>query len=235
MKKRIWTWLAAVLAAAAFSGCAAFTSPEAQEQIQEGLAKTARKLAGTDELGAKFDAAAERAELTYAFVVLAAEKQGITETQARDWLAGRSESPEESEESEGPADVDAAEFSSLQWKFGGVDGSKARLDSPRLSGLKAGGESISFKWESGLSAWGLADGDAGALACWFVEREDGSIVGGKFDWVSTSRSTRGLGNVFEGYHGWTLEGVPNPCKAYFVVVSKDGKKRSNVVGAEWKR
>lgn len=230
-------FLAAVLAAAWFAGgCAALTSPEAQGQIQEGLAKTARKLAGTDELGAKFDAAAERAELTYAFVVLAAEKQGITETQARDWLAGRSESSESSETSEAPAaDVDAIEFGKLQWEFGGVKGGKAELSSPRLSGLKAGAKSLSYKWEEGLGDWGLARDDAGALACFFVEREDGSIVGGKFDWVSTSRSTRGLENVFNGYGGWTLKGVPNPCKVYFVVITSDGRKRTNVVGAEWKR
>lgn len=233
MKKMLLA--AAVLAACALSGCAGLTSPEAQEQIQEGLAKTARKLAGTDELGAKFDAAAERAELTYAFVVLSAEKQGITETQARDWLAGR-ETGDADEDEEDAKDVDAVEFASLQWKFGGFDGSRAKLSSPRISGLKAGASGISYKWDVGLSGWGLAKDDTGgAMACWFVEKEDGSIVGGKFDWISTSRRTRDFKNVLTGYVGWTLEGVPNPCKAWFVVVSLDGKKRSNVVGAEWKR
>lgn len=217
------------------SGCSTLRKVWTSEETQAAIAADVQKLAGTDKLAERFDAAEERAELMYAFTWLAAQKQGITETDARDWLAGRSGQAEDVQDEEAEQDVDALDFAALQWEFGGVDGSKAKLDSPRLSGLKAGSKTISYKWEKGLSGWGLADGDAGALACFFVEREDGSVVGGKFDWVSTSRNTRGLENVFEGYSGWTLEGVPNPCKCYFTVVSKDGRKRSNVIGAEWKR
>ena len=231
MKKRNRTWMAGLAAAMALlTGCAALTSPEAQEAV----AAQARKLAGTDGLEARLAAIEEQSRLTYAFTWLSAEKAGITETAARDFLAGRT-APADDEAEEPAADVDAIDFASLQWKFGGFDGAKAKLDSPRLSGLKAGSKSISYKWETGLSCWGLSNGDAGALACFFVEREDDSVVGGKFDWVSTSRATRNLTNVFEGYGGWSLDGVPNPAKCYFVVVSKDGRKRSNIVGAEWKR
>ncbi len=239
MKQTKMAWLAGlVLVAAAMwgTGCSSLT-PEA---LEAGAAQ-ARKLAGTagieERLAAveeRMAAGEERDRLAYAFTWLTAEKAGITETAARDWLAGRT-APSEDEAEEPAADVDAVEFAKLKWKFGGKDGSKAALSSPRLSGLKAGSKSISYKWEQGLSDWGLSNGDAGALACLFVERSDGEIVGGKFDWVSTSRSSRGLENIFEGYSGWTLDGVPNPAKCYFVVLSSDGRKRSNIVGAEWKR
>jgi len=87
-----------------------------------------------------------------------------------------------------------------------------------------------------MGDWGLSNGAAGAIAAVFVQREDGSWVGGKFDWVSTSRSSRGLENVLSGYGGWSLAGVPNPCQICFVVVENSGKRRSNVIGpATWKR
>ena len=233
MKKLIL--LALLLAALLSTGCGTLRKLWTSEETQAAIAADVQKLAGTDKLAAKFDAAEERAQLTYAFSWLTAQKAGITETDARDFLAGRSDDSENSDDSAVPADLDAVDFASLQWKFGGVAGSKAKLDSPRISALSAGSKSISYKWDKGLSAWGLANDDASALACLFVEREDGSIVGGKFDWVSTSRASRGLENVFDGYSGWTLDGVPNPCKCYFLVLSRDARKRSNIAATEWNR
>jgi len=228
-RKALWTAFFAPFCATVLTGCSTL-SPKALD----GAAAQARKLAGTEGLAERLVALEEQGRMTYAFTWMTAEKAGISETEARDWLAGKT-APDGEEEETPAADVDAVEFARLEWKFGGVDGSRAALSSPRLSGLKAGASSISYKWEKGLGDWGLSNGDAGALACLFVEREDGGIVGGKFDWVSTSRSNRPLKNVLEGYVGWTLEGVPNPCKCYFVVISQDGRKRSNVIGAEWKR
>ena len=81
--------------------------------------------------------------------------------------------------------------------------------------------SLSYSWTGDtLASWGLAYDDASAaLACLFVQKADGSWVGGKFDWISTSRRSRGLENIQLGYGGWTLAGVPNPCAAAFVIVS----------------
>ena len=234
MKKLIL--LALAVAVLLSTGCGTLRKLWTSDETQAAIAADVQKLAGTDKLAAKFDAAEERQQLSYAFLVLSAQKAGITETDARDFLAGRSDDSENSDDSDVPADLDAVDFASLVWKFGGVDGSKAKLSAPRISGLKAGKESISYKWDVTLSAWGLDDDDSdNALACWFVTREDGSIVGGKFDWISTSRKTRDFKNVLTGYQGWSLEGVPNPCQAYFVVVSKDARKRSNIVATEWKR
>lgn len=130
---------------------------------------------------------------------------------------------------------DGVAFSSLSWRFGGFNGADAVLSSPRIASLSAKASGLSFKWQTGLSSWGLADDDASAIAALFVQTPDGSWIGGKFDWISTSRSTRDFKNIYEGYNGWSLAGLDNPCPACFVVVSKDGKKRTNVLGpVSWK-
>ncbi|MGI5868654.1 MAG: hypothetical protein ACOX9C_04310 [Kiritimatiellia bacterium] len=131
------------------------------------------------------------------------------------------------------AALDQAEFAALQWRYGGFDGSRARLDSPRLSNLRADGSRLWYKWDVGLSGWGLGHGDAGAVCAVFFLKDDGAWVGGKFDWVSTSRSDRELKHV-ESYSNWPSSGIRLPWrgKVAFVVVSADGRRRSNVLVAE---
>ena len=132
--------------------------------------------------------------------------------------------------------VDTIPFSALKWSYGHFGGSRAQLSSPQLANLKCSGNTLSYKWVQGLSGWGLSNGEAGAIAAAFVQKADGSWIGGKFDWVSTSRSSRGLENVLAGYEGWNLTGIPNPCQICFVVVDVSGRRRSNVVGpATWSR
>jgi hypothetical protein len=66
------------------------------------------------------------------------------------------------------------------------------------------------------------------VACLFCY-SGGKWVGGKFDWVSTSRRTRDFKNIHEGYHGWSPTVFKNATAYAFVIVSKDGKSRSNVI------
>lgn len=125
---------------------------------------------------------------------------------------------------------DAVAYSSLQWRWGGFNGAKARLDAPRISGLSLrNGNRVYYKWDVGLGAWGLAHTDPGAICAVFFER-DGVWAGGKFDWVSTSRSDRELKHV-TSYNNWPQSGITLPWngRVAFVVVSADGKRRSNVV------
>ena len=132
--------------------------------------------------------------------------------------------------------ADEAPYGAFSWAYGGFNGSRAALDAPRIGALKMNGMSgLSYNWVGpNLSAWGLGHTDAGALACLFVRRSDGSWIGGKFDWISSSRTTRDFRNL-GGYNGWSLTGVPNPTQAAFVIVSADGRRRSNVITADWRR
>lgn len=130
---------------------------------------------------------------------------------------------------------DAASFSSFPWNYGGFNGSGAAPSAVTLSGLNIAGKGMSFTYVTDLSAWGMGAGDIGAIAALFVKNSAGQWVGGKFDFISSSRKTRSFTNVFDGYKGWSLSGVPNPCEAAFVIVKADGSKRSNVITGKWSR
>lgn len=149
--------------------------------------------------------------------------------------SGSADDPSPQTNQAAEASPDGVAFSSLSWRFGGFNGAGAALSTPRIASLSAKASGLSFKWQTGLSSWGLANDDASAIAALFVQTPDASWIGGKFDWISTSRSTRDFKNIYSGYNGWSLSGLENPCPACFVVVSKDGKKRSNVLGpVSWK-
>ena len=141
----------------------------------------------------------------------------------------------ESADAEGAVDGDEIAFSALSWNYGGVNGRSAQPSDVSIHGLRTDPESLSFSFSKDLSAWGLSRTDAGALACFFVQKSDGSWVGGKFDWISSSRTSRSLENVRTGYSGWSLAGVPNPCNVAFVIVDRGAKKRSNVIAGTWSR
>ena len=131
--------------------------------------------------------------------------------------------------------ADQAPYGSFKWSYGGFNGSGASHSGVNISGLKISKGGFTFHYVNNLSAWGLSYGDAGALSCFFVQKSTGEWVGGKFDWISSSRSGRDLKHLFEGYNGWSLAGVPNPCPAAFVIVSRDGRRRSNVLAGTWSR
>lgn len=131
---------------------------------------------------------------------------------------------------------DAVDYGALVWSCGGFDGGRAALDVPRIRDLRVHNGGCRYRWEVGLESWGAAKTDySKALACGFVQLADGSWRGGKFDWVSTSREARDFKNIHEGYRGWTLEGVPKRTCFALVMVAPDGRKRSNVVAADWRR
>ena len=146
---------------------------------------------------------------------------------------------------ESSSELDEVSFSNLNFSFGGVNGSRAVCSGVVIAGLSATGSPpdghLSFRYVKNLRAWGYTDDrDAPALACFFVKRSDGTWVGGKMDWIGTSRTSRDFHNLHpgpdgRGYSGWTLSGVPNPCECAFLILKSDGKRRSNVIKATWRR
>lgn len=138
--------------------------------------------------------------------------------------------------------LDEENFAAFDWSFGGFKGGDAvwggdpgNGSGPVIGNLKMGKDGLSFTYENGLAGWGLEKDDASALACLFVKDNDGNWVGGKFDWISTSRQTRDFKNIYSGYNGWDLSNVPKTTTVAFVIVSKNGKWRSNVITALWER
>lgn len=122
----------------------------------------------------------------------------------------------------------------IQWCYGGFNGSKAVEDARcRISSLKAGNSSMSMKWETKVpSDWKTNDTDKGRLVVIAIFYEKGGVwYGGKFDWTDSSRTTRSFENIHKGYHGWNPEEFKSAKRVMACVVSADGKKRSNWVEA----
>ena len=146
-----------------------------------------------------------------------------------------SDSPPAAEPST-PTVGDAVPYSSFHWDYGGTTKPRgARQSGVAISGLRFSKGGLSFSFQKDLSAWGLSYENPGALACLFVQDSKGRWVGGKFDWISSSRRSRDFENIFSGYCNWSLANVPNPCQAAFVITSSDGKRRSNVLVGTWTR
>lgn len=127
--------------------------------------------------------------------------------------------------------ADQIDYSILQWSCGGFSGASAtHVQDCRIADLTVSAAGLSYTWQAGgcelLGASSLTD--AVCLACLFCQSDDGSWRGGKFDWISTSRTTRDFKNL-DGYKGWTRD-LFNTAKGYaFVIVSADGSRRSNVI------
>ncbi|MBR1608334.1 MAG: hypothetical protein IJ678_01825 [Kiritimatiellae bacterium] len=132
--------------------------------------------------------------------------------------------------------VDEVPFELLQWKYGGFKpATNAVRSTVTISMPRFSGDGMRFNWVRDLGAWGIPYEVPDALACLFVKNEEGEWIGGKFEWISSSRDAREFKNVRSGYNGWNLRGVPNPCAAAFVVFRKDGRRRSNIVVGLWER
>ena len=131
--------------------------------------------------------------------------------------------------------ADEVDFSKLRWTDGGFDGSRAVLSAPCIADLAFSARRVDFKWLVGMESWGYGREQADGVFCLFVEKPDGTWSGGKFEWVSTSRTWRGLENMFEGEYRRDFSGVANPCRTAVVVVSKDRTKRTAVKTGVWTR
>ena len=145
--------------------------------------------------------------------------------------APQQETPAETPQTQPATDADAVPFDALDFRWGGFNGSAATLkDGCRIASLKVSGNGLSYDWQSGgCEQLGASSaGDADCLACLFC-RIGGKWQGGKFDWISTSRRTRGFENIYGGYNGWDPDAIGKADAYAFVIVSRNGKLRSNVI------
>ena len=120
----------------------------------------------------------------------------------------------------------------LDFRYGGFKGGGSVEDpATQIKGFRFSSSGMSYSWAKGdLGNWGLARTDAGALACAFYEDPaTGRWIGGKFDWISTSRTTRTWENVRDRYNGWDPDAFFSAQRHAFCIVSADGRKRTNLV------
>lgn len=120
----------------------------------------------------------------------------------------------------------------LQWAFGGFRGQNAiKCEEAIIADLKVKSNGMSYRWVTGgceaLGADNATDASQ-TVACLFC-LINGEWLGGKFDWISTSRTTRDFKNIATGYHGWDSAAIDKAEAYRFVIVSKNGKERTNVI------
>ena len=132
--------------------------------------------------------------------------------------------------------ADGVEFARLSWDWGGFNGSGATLvQEAQIGSLSVSASGLRYSWVSGgCEALDAANSheNANCIAALFVLDGTGTWRGGKFDWISTDRLTRDFKNISGAYNGWP-PGAVKTAKAYaFVIVSKDGKRRTNVAFCE---
>lgn len=122
---------------------------------------------------------------------------------------------------------------SVEAAYGGVNFNKAKEDPNAVIGnLTVTNDAMRYSWVKGdLRGWGLDDGNAGALAIFAVKGSDGKWRGGKFEWISKSRTTRSFGNIKGGYGGWPKDAIETAKGYAFCICSKDASKRTNWIVA----
>jgi len=139
--------------------------------------------------------------------------------------------------------ADAVPYESLRWVHGGFNGPAAVLDDvARIDKLNVHGRGMSYRWTAGgCERFGAANAQdyTKTVACIFYRGADGVWRGGKFDWISTSRTTRDFHNVDAGYGGWSRAAFDAGTAYAFVIVGSDmsagGRptgRRTNVVIVE---
>ena len=123
----------------------------------------------------------------------------------------------------------------IEWKFGGFRGENAVEDpETQIADLRITRSRLSYRWAQGgcekLGATSKTDAEH-TLACAFYW--DGSRwVGGKFDWISTSRTTRDWKNINEHYNGWNPDAFWAAPRRAFCIVGKEGRRRTNLLVTE---
>lgn len=120
----------------------------------------------------------------------------------------------------------------LDFRYGGFKGGGAKeVPGCRIGSFRMSLDGMSYRWLSGgceaLGATSREDYDH-TVACAFFW-DGNKWVGGKFDWVSTSRTYRDFENIRTGYGGWDAVSFFRATKHAFCIVSADGKKRSNLI------
>lgn len=141
---------------------------------------------------------------------------------------------EEAKEDPDTSSIDEVDFAKMVWCYGGFNGAgakhtdgQAQIKNLVVTDASAGGK-VSYQWVTKMSAWGFGDSDICAIVAVFFKCDDGVWRGGKFDHISTSRTSRDLKHC-ASYKNWTLKGVSKNAPVAFVIVQYDGKRRTNIL------
>lgn len=131
---------------------------------------------------------------------------------------------------------DEVSYSSLDWCYGGFNGNKATLTSARIKNLKVTSKGLSYEWAKG-SCTDLDKNcthNNACCTCALFCKVNGKWIGGKFDHISTDRTTRGFENIDGAYNGWKKSSVTSATAYAFVILDDGAKNRTNIIVQEKK-
>ena len=121
----------------------------------------------------------------------------------------------------------------LAFVYGGFAGGNAKEDKDvQIANFQMNERQMSYVWKKNdLGKWGYAPNDfSGTYACaFFFDEASKKWIGGKFDFISSSRLTRSWTNIKERYNGWNPNRFFSAQKHGFCIVSCDGTKRTNLI------
>ena len=138
--------------------------------------------------------------------------------------------------------LDQIDYSSITW-FGAPRPRSATIaDGVQIGNLSVSGNKLSYSWiKGGCENFGApSPSEAGFTQCFLAIKVNGAWKGGKFDWISTSRTSRGLEHCGEGYNGWPIGEFNAATEFAFVIIGvnyeKDAPtgKRTNIIYAKRK-
>ena len=131
--------------------------------------------------------------------------------------------------SDGGAPSGTGDSFSVDWRYGSFNGGKAVEDKTcQIASVSVSTKGVTFKFSGG--SWGGATHDNPTMRCCaFYKNGSGKWVGGFWEWGSPDRKYRAFTNINDGYKGWNAKEFNAAKEFAFVICSKDGKKRSNVV------
>lgn len=145
--------------------------------------------------------------------------------------AAASDAAARADEVQNPPSAAAATVD-LDWRYGGFRGGGATEDARcRISQLKIGPSSLTIHWDTKIPAdWKRGDSKKGPMIIIAAFYQSGDRwIGGKFDWIDESRSSRDLENIHSGYGGWDAAAWRAASRHAVCVVSADGAFRSNLL------
>ena len=129
---------------------------------------------------------------------------------------------------------DEVSYKDLDWCYGGFKGNKATLTSARIKDLNVTSKGLSYTWEKG-SCTDLDKNcthNNACCTCALFCKVNGKWVGGKFDHISTDRTTRGFENIDGAYNGWKKSSITSATAYAFVILDDGAKKRTNIIVQE---
>lgn len=116
--------------------------------------------------------------------------------------------------------------------FGSPNCSKAKeVSEAQIKDLKISKNGLTYRWVAGgcekLGASSASDYSQTLAVAGYGDGK--TFKAAKFDWISTDRLTRSFENIYDHYNGFDPDKFFSAKHRCFFIMSKDGKKRTNIL------